>query len=152
MHVYSFAITLPFSWLLEFLFAFPFEHTRQIDSPHWTRQIDPPYCTRQIDPELWTRQMTCHLGPARLTHHFGPANAPLTRNSLAGPDPPTAPLPHHSDSDETERGGGGGRARPARASQAGTLLYCLTCKWPTYACAPYIHNVSIFNTERRNHF
>jgi hypothetical protein len=46
--------------------------------------------------------------------------------------------------------GGGGRARPAKASQAGNFLLP-PCKWPTYVCASYIHNVSILNTEWRDH-
>jgi hypothetical protein len=52
-----------------------------------------------------------------------------------------------------ERGGEGGgwQARPARASQAGTLFDC-PLQWSTYAHASYIHNISILNTERRNHF
>jgi len=158
------AITLLFLWFLEFTTFFfllntPAKWTRhirpaklthhfgpaklthhsgptKIDPPLWTRQIDPPLWTCQIDPPIWTRQYTPH---SEFPGSPGPADSP--------PPSPTTPTLMRRRGE-----GSGGRAGPARASQAGTLLYCPTCKWPTYARAPYIHNVSIFNTGRKSHF
>jgi hypothetical protein len=166
MHVYSFLLLLCFSFgslnspLAFFLLNTPAKWTRQIEPPHWTHQTDPPLRTRQIDLPLRTRQIdpplrTRHFGPTRLTRHFEPANAPLTRNSPAGQDPTTAPPPSPPSPTSMRRigEGGGGQARGPPEHPKQVLYFTApTCKWPTYARAPYIHNVSILNTEWRNHF
>ncbi len=152
MHVYPFLLLLCFFfWLLEFTTCFFLlnilaKWTHQIDTPLWTHQIDLPLWTRQIDPPLWTRQIDTPLWTRQI-------DPPLwTRQCIPHLEFPGRPWPakkpHRSDSDVKERGGGGGQARPYRASQAGTLLFCPTCKWPTYARDLYIHNVSILNTEQ----
>ncbi len=168
-------LSLCFAFFLELTIAFlfyipangPAKVTRPLGPARLTRQLWPAKLTRPSGPA----KLTCPLGAAT----FGPADWPATfglpnrpasldppvyppaptQNSQAGhgplaaPPPPPAPTP--CDRGEGGGGGGGGQARPARASQAGTLFYC-PLQWSTYARSSYIHNISILNTERRNHF